>query len=153
MNEYMDIACGAARWIDSLRHDTEHGAIWGLAQEKAESYVANLYTGSAGITIFYLELYDATKDSRYLQQADAAGLELLQRIQSYGELPCAPMGGWLGYMFAFAELASAKCCGCYFGVASAASDIYSGAVGRVYAVIIIARTLPAGFLLRARRYS
>jgi len=103
-SEYWDIALGAERWIDSLRHDTEHGSMWGLAEEKPDTYVANLYTGSAGITIFYLELFDATGETRYLERAEAGGEELLQRIQTYGTLPCAPMGGWLGYMFAFAEL-------------------------------------------------
>ena len=102
---YIDIARRAERWLDRHQHSTDHGIVWGLADEVPNKYFHSLYMGSAGIALFYLELARATGETRYLDTAAQAGAELRARVATFGDLPCAPMGGWGGYLFALQELA------------------------------------------------
>jgi len=107
-DECLDVAIHAEHWINSLAQKTDHGMIWGLATEKPNALITNLYTGSAGIVLFYLELHGATGEQHYLEKAISAGNDLAFQITKFGHLPCAPMGGWIGYMFVFNELAKAS---------------------------------------------
>lgn len=99
----LDVARGTERWIDSLSIDTPHGRAWGLAAERPDKSLPTLYLGSAGIILFYLELGEATGEARYLETAVAAGDDLIARLPELNPT-CAPMGGWVGYMFVFHEL-------------------------------------------------
>ena len=94
------------QWIDSHRKDTEHGVVWGLADEAPDKHFKTLYAGSAGIALFYLELLQAKEDARYRELALKAGQELLDYTSDLSTLPCAPMGGFAGYAFVFSELAA-----------------------------------------------
>jgi lantibiotic modifying enzyme len=102
---YLQVARSTERWLQQFQHNTEHGVLWGLAEEVPDKRFHNLYSGSAGIAIFYLELFYATGESRYRDIAQAAGLELAHQIYEFDQLPCALMGGWGGYLFALQEIA------------------------------------------------
>jgi hypothetical protein len=106
-NELMDVALRSERWIAGHKHETEHGLVWGLADEVPDKFFHNLYSGSAGIALFYLELFEATGDAQYLEIARAAGGELVDKVGQIETLPCALMGGWGGYLFVLSELAGA----------------------------------------------
>ncbi len=106
-DDLLEVATGAERWIDSHRHDTADGVVWGLANEAPEKYVHNLYSGSAGIALYYLELHKATGEQSYLDIAHKAGTELLSKIRTLESLPCAFMGGWGGYLFVLHQLFAA----------------------------------------------
>ncbi len=105
--QLLDVARRAERWIDTHRKDTEHGIVWGLADEAPERFVHTLYSGSAGIALFYLELHRATGEAGYLDRARRAGTELVHKVGTIDSLPCAPMGGWMGYCFVLNEIATA----------------------------------------------
>ncbi len=105
--ELLAVAVGAQRWIDSHKHTTDHGVVWGLADEVPDKHFHSLYTGSAGISLFYLELFKATREATYLETAASAGSEIVQKIATLDRLPCAMMGGWGGYLFVLHELAKA----------------------------------------------
>lgn len=98
------VAQRAERWIDGYRHDTEHGVVWGLAAERPDKYLYTLYAGSAGILLFYLELFYATGEARYLEVARKAGDELIHQFPKMRAPDCAAMGGWVGYMFVLHQL-------------------------------------------------
>ena len=100
----LDVAFGAEEWIKSLAHQTTNGYRWGLAAERPDKSVPTLYLGSAGIALFYLELFQATHESSYLETAIAAGDDIISQFPQLTPT-CAPMGGWVGYMFFFNELA------------------------------------------------
>ncbi len=102
--QYLDIAIGTERWLQRHQHETEHGLVWGLAEEVPDKYFHSLYMGSAGIALFYLELAKATQDKSYLEVVRRAGTELQHKIGEFAYLPCAPMGGWSGYSFVLREL-------------------------------------------------
>ena len=106
-DDYLDVALSAERWIARHQSETEHGLLWSLAEEVPNKRFHNLYSGSAGIALFYLELYAATQEKRFLQIATAAGREIVHQLKQLHELPCALMGGWGGYLFVMNELAQA----------------------------------------------
>ena len=115
----LEVALGAERWIDGYAKDTDHGRCWGLAAERPDKYLTTVYLGSAGIALFYLELYRATGQARYLEIAGAAGHEIVAQLPNLSPT-CAPMGGWVGYMFVLNELAKLDNDGERFGEAARA---------------------------------
>ncbi len=67
-------AIEAARWIRSTAQRTEHGLIWLPDPDQPErtatlSAPATIYSGNAGIVLFFLELARATGDVTYLADA------------------------------------------------------------------------------------
>jgi len=105
--DYLDTALKAENWISRHAHRTEHGLVWGLANEAPNVYLHTLYAGSAGIALYYLELHQATGDSRYLDVAREAGRDLVDYIYRKKQLTCSALGGWAGYCFALNEIAKA----------------------------------------------
>src|SRR5215216_5691447 len=68
---YLEGAEAAARWIRSSARETEHGLAWLREPDHPERRAtvtapATLYSGSAGIVLFLLELAAATGDASYL---------------------------------------------------------------------------------------
>jgi len=64
----------AARWIRSAAQQTAHGLIWLPDPDQPEqtatlSAPATIYSGNAGIVLFFLELARATGDGAYLEDA------------------------------------------------------------------------------------
>ena len=70
---YLDAAVRAARWIRTARIETPEGYIWLTGPERPEGFdiTPNLYTGSAGIVLFLLELARATGDKAHREEAGA----------------------------------------------------------------------------------
>ncbi|MFK7914803.1 MAG: lanthionine synthetase LanC family protein [Pseudomonadales bacterium] len=98
------IANGVDRWLQAHQRPTANGLAWGRAAEDPERIVRTLYTGSAGIAIFLLELHKATGAQEPLAAASACGNDLISYLQSKDQLPCAMFTGWAGYAFVFTEL-------------------------------------------------
>jgi hypothetical protein len=71
---YLEASESAALWIRSTAQETEHGLVW-LPEpdhpERSATVTAppTLYSGSAGIVLFLLELARATGNSAYLDEA------------------------------------------------------------------------------------
>ena len=78
--DYLRGAVETANWLKTLEVKTEHGKIWknypdgqnGFGRDIMLFGPTNIYSGSAGIGIFYLRLYEATGDEQYLEEAKAA---------------------------------------------------------------------------------
>ena len=79
--DYLNSAIETANWLKTLEIKTEHGKIWknfpdgqnGFGKDIMLFGPTNIYSGSAGIGIFFLRLYQATKEEQYLNEArDAA---------------------------------------------------------------------------------
>ncbi len=83
---YLDHALRAERWLRQQTVATKQGKIWRSAAEKDDHPVTNgnLYYGSAGIILFYLELYQQTGDRAFLQEAEDGAAYLAATIP--GEL-------------------------------------------------------------------
>jgi lantibiotic modifying enzyme len=73
---YLEAARRAERWIARLAIRDGRGTAWPADPDDVTSVQHNLYTGSPGIVLFYLELHAATGEPAYLARA-AAGADYL----------------------------------------------------------------------------
>jgi lantibiotic modifying enzyme len=105
-DRFLSLALEAERFVASLARPTEHGVVWGHSREQPDVVAHALYNGSAGIVIFYLELYAATGEPRFLAQVVAGTDELAAYARAAKRQSCALYSGWPGLAFALAETAS-----------------------------------------------
>jgi len=77
-SRWLDAAIKAARWIRTTRVATPDGLLWLSGPERPEGMSASpeLYTGTAGVVLFLVELARVTGDESWLQEA-AAGADWL----------------------------------------------------------------------------
>jgi lantibiotic modifying enzyme len=73
---YLDVARRAERWIARSAIRGEGGTAWPWDPNDPQSVQLNLYTGTPGVVLFYLELFHATGDRAALAEA-AAGADYL----------------------------------------------------------------------------
>jgi len=66
---YADFALRAERWIARSAIRAANGVTWPADPLDARSVQENLYSGSPGVVLFYLELAHATGDRRWLEPA------------------------------------------------------------------------------------
>ncbi|MGH7469104.1 MAG: lanthionine synthetase LanC family protein [Longimicrobiales bacterium] len=75
--DYLDCAVRAERWIRTARVPTERGVLWPADPNDAKSVQRGLYNGFPGIVVFLLELFHATGERKYLEEAMAGARELV----------------------------------------------------------------------------
>lgn len=83
--DYLQCAIETANWLKTLEIKTEHGKIWknfpddqnGFGRDIMLFGPTNIYSGSAGIGIFFLRLYQATNDEKYLEEAKEAANHII----------------------------------------------------------------------------
>lgn len=95
----IDVALRAERWIRRSRIATPNGATWPADPSKPESVEYDLYNGTPGVVLFYLELFHRTGDTGWLTEARAGADELSTRLD---------------------EMTNGENCGLYTGLAGAA---------------------------------
>ena len=83
--EHLPAALAAAAWIRSTAVEFETGTGWPADPYDTASVVTNLYTGTPGVVLFFLELAAHTGDDSYLQDARAGADFLLARMN--GPMP------------------------------------------------------------------
>jgi lantibiotic modifying enzyme len=71
---FLEAAEDAARWIRSTAQPAAHGLVWVPDPDQPERQATvtappTIYSGNAGIVLFFLELAQATGDSSYLEDA------------------------------------------------------------------------------------
>ena len=72
----LEIALKAERWIRRSRIETKNGVTWPADPLKPTSVGYDLYNGMPGVVLFYLELYRATGDELWLDEAKRGANEL-----------------------------------------------------------------------------
>ena len=82
---YLDLAVRTANWLESNAISTPSGLEWKANPKDTVGPDFALYHGSAGIVVFYLELFHTTGDSAYLKMACKASDRLLLLVSD--ELP------------------------------------------------------------------
>ncbi|MGH8542153.1 MAG: lanthionine synthetase LanC family protein [Gammaproteobacteria bacterium] len=105
--EFLEAALAAERWISSRSTPSRHGGlIWPDAATPASSArCLDLYSGSAGIVLYLLELYYATSDESVFAYARGGGEELLAEFPSVRE--SGLYTGLAGIAFALWQLGQA----------------------------------------------
>lgn len=101
---YLDVALRPARWIQSAERATEAGKTWPPDPEKPEVIDTSLYSGSAGVVLFFLEAYASTGAEQFLMDARAGADDLLNRIpEKLGNEDAGLYTGIAGIGFALLE--------------------------------------------------
>jgi lantibiotic modifying enzyme len=75
----VDVALAAERWIRRSRITTPNGVAW-PADPLKPKIEYDLYNGFPGVIVFYLELYHATGDKQWLDEAKLGANELIARL-------------------------------------------------------------------------
>ena len=83
--DYINFAEETARWIKTTGQKGKFGRFWTQSPDSTEDFSdypmltpKSLYGGSAGIGLFYLRLYQATKKTEYLEEAKSAAREIIE---------------------------------------------------------------------------
>ena len=73
----LDAARRAARWIQSTRIETADGITWPPKPASPERHGPSLYYGAPGVVLFHLELFHATGDKEWLDEARAGADQMI----------------------------------------------------------------------------
>jgi len=79
------VAIEAARWIQTFAIATPHGTTWPANPADRASVATDLYSGSAGVVLFFVELHRATGDPAHLAVATAGADELIAALDRQAE--------------------------------------------------------------------
>ncbi|NIM18220.1 MAG: hypothetical protein GTO45_39975 [Candidatus Aminicenantes bacterium] len=74
---YLDKALQAAEWIKSSAVKTPDGVVWPGVPGELKSVSKNLYAGTPGVVLFFLETYYSTGNKSYLEDACEGANHLL----------------------------------------------------------------------------
>jgi lantibiotic modifying enzyme len=89
----LQIAEAAGAWIRFHGRTAREGLTWPRVPAEGEAAVLNLYSGTPGVILFLLELYHATGDPRYLEEARAGAFLLQAAFLESGDWPLAAGSG------------------------------------------------------------
>src|SRR4051794_12588449 len=98
---HLVLARDAARWIRASAIKTPNGLTWPADPVHPVTVASDLYSGSAGVVLFFLELHRATGDAADLAAATAGADELLARLDAEPEVGL--YSGLAGIAFVLAE--------------------------------------------------
>ncbi len=91
---HLEAALQTANWLESVAVETEHGIAWPSDPEKPDEIIHHLYSGTPGPILFFIELYKATGDKKYLSIAKRAADDLLKALPT--DLKNSEAGLWVG---------------------------------------------------------
>lgn len=81
-DDYLEAARQAARWIEASERQGPAGIIWPIDPLHPEHSSLDLYSGSAGVVLFLVELHLASGDPGYLARAQGGADALADAIDS-----------------------------------------------------------------------
>ncbi len=82
---YRAAALATAAWLRSTAIPAEHGTAWPADPYDTAAVVTNLYTGTPGVVLFFLELAAHTRDQTYLDDARGGADFLIARMTDGGD--------------------------------------------------------------------
>lgn len=97
--DFLQHAIEVEAFIASCKTDSASEGLWRRTEAADSKPVRTFYHGSAGIALYYLELYRATGESTYLEQATKAGNELVDYVEKKDWLTVGFYSGWPGLVF------------------------------------------------------
>jgi len=105
MNPQLTAAKEAVAFIRAQKLEGQAG--WKRTDEAKSGADRSLYRGSSGVILALLELHAAGLDDQALQEAVAAGEDVMAYVLGKDWLSVSPSTGWPGYAFILNELALA----------------------------------------------
>ena len=104
---YLKAALQTESWIDSKRVDTKTGCRWVIEKpDSVEMDTLFIYHGNSGVVLFYLELYNTTKDKRFLDKASKGMDYVLNAIPDtvHDEWSVGYYIGWSGVAYTMIKM-------------------------------------------------
>lgn len=84
-SDFVEYAQQTASWIKTTGQISKFGKTWNQSPDSKEDFTdypmltpKSLYGGSAGVGLFYLRLYQATRNEEYLEEAKSAAKEIIE---------------------------------------------------------------------------
>ena len=103
---YLQQAIATETFLSSNQIDTKEGISWQRVPEGKATHT--LYHGSAGVILFYIEMFLNTKQDDYLDIVKRAGNDLLAYVTTKAEseafITIGFYSGWPGYVYVLNEL-------------------------------------------------
>lgn len=96
---YVKIAREAGEWIRASAVKKTDGTIWLADPNDAKSETLDLYSGSPGVILFFIEFSKTTKDKSYLKDARAGADYLIARLPEIKETGLYEGIAGLGFVF------------------------------------------------------
>lgn len=78
--EYLQAARQAAEWLKQNAIRTDHGTVWAVEPDDPRIIVTNLYAGTSGVVLFWLEYYESTLEEEALKLAGSGADYLLATL-------------------------------------------------------------------------
>ena len=78
---WLDAAMAAAEWIGSTEVEAEGGAAWPADPDDTGTVQENLYSGTPGVVLFFIEAWSSTGEVRFLDSAARGAEHLLTVIE------------------------------------------------------------------------
>ena len=149
----LEVALRAAKWIRRARIETKNGVTWPADPRDPKSVGYDLYNGMPGVILFHVELFDATGDRAWLDEAKLGANELIAQLPALQQANAVGLyEGLAGAAFVLDEvhrasgegkyrdaaksaigmihsLAQKTAAGAYWAGPSATNDIISGTAG------------------------
>lgn len=82
-SKYLTVAEQASEWIKSTKLSDSSGSYWPAQPDTTRSGDISLYHGSPGVIVFYLDLYQTTKDQNAKAEAVSGADWLLNKANNY----------------------------------------------------------------------
>jgi lantibiotic modifying enzyme len=102
---YLKAAQEVAKWLEATAVKTEHGVTWPAVPGDPSTISSNLYSGSAGVALFFLEAHRATGERRYLEHARLAADHIAATLEETTD--AGLYTGLAGLCYALGETARA----------------------------------------------
>lgn len=99
LTNYVKIARSAGDWIRASTVKKTDGTIWLADPKDAKSETLDLYSGSPGVILFFVELSKTTKDKSYLKDARSGADYLAARLPEIKETGLYEGIAGLGFVF------------------------------------------------------
>ena len=110
MNQFQQQALLTEEFLAAQSHQTDAGLTWDRIPGGKPTH--SFYHGSAGIVVYYLELFASTGDQSYLDAAIAGGDQVLSYVKAKADeqafITSGFYSGWPGYVFTLTELFKAS---------------------------------------------
>jgi lantibiotic modifying enzyme len=107
-SHYLRAAEKIANWLESSRVEREGGLSWPPDPSQPDELVHDLYSGTAGVVLFFSEMAAATSDERYQNLARRGAATLIREVESSrDETPVGLFIGIAGHGYVLTELGMA----------------------------------------------
>ena len=97
-DQYLQASIKIANWLQSVKIENRDGTCtWPDIPDESRRSTIELYHGDSGVVLFYIKLYQATKNGKYLAEAEQGARALIKTINTPLKRQPGLYTGYSGY--------------------------------------------------------